>query len=106
MVVDALGASWIDDGDGPPRQIPAPPAAHALAVGPGVVVFALQGGRVARSDDGGRTVRLLAPVEGAAWDVGFDAQGPWARGPRGAFRLDGTPESPRCRPRHNLPQSP
>lgn len=106
VVVDALGASWIDDGDGPPRQIPAPPAAHALAVGPGVVVFALQGGRVARSDDGGRTVRLLAPVEGAAWDVGFDAQGPWARGPRGAFRLDGTPGVPAVPPAPQPPAEP
>ncbi|MFO0628604.1 MAG: hypothetical protein U0325_23725 [Polyangiales bacterium] len=89
VVVDARDAVWIDDGDGPPRRVPAPPAAHALALRRGAVLITLLGGRVARSDDGGRTVRELPPPEGAAWDVGLDAQGAFVRGPLGAFRLDG-----------------
>lgn len=89
VVVDALDACWIDDGEGPVRQIPAPPAAHALSVRRGTVLITLLGGGVARSDDGGRSVRALPAPEGAAWDVGLDAQGAWVRGPLGAYRLDG-----------------
>jgi hypothetical protein len=89
VVVDARDDVWIDDGEGPLRQLPAPPAMHALSIQRGTVLITLLGGRVARSDDGGRTVRVIPSPEGAAWDVGLDAQGGYVRGPLGAFRRDG-----------------